>query len=704
MNIFSRDRLTRADKLLYSLPFRSSDIVLGKYLALLCFFGISVGALALLPVIIGFFATVNYLSAYLSFLCFLLFGAALLAMCVMFAATIKSSIISVIVSYASVIVAFLLYLTPVGATEGAWKTTAGILRFLSPFSHLDEYLIGKLKITSIIYFVLLIVLFTLLAVRSVNKARAINDYGKKAPETKKFSLSSAFAIILCVCVIAANSLVALIPVRFSTFDMTSSKIMSVGKETKSFVSSLDTNVTIHVLGADSSNKSLEVLLAKYDSLSNNLNVNYTTTTEVEEILYSLGWDGMSPLEPYTLILESDKERYDVIFPSGMYYYENPQFGTMNESTYTSYLNNLGQYVAQYPTNTEYSSMLSSLLNETQMFYSAEELINTSIEYLSVDVIPAPYYLTGHGEASAEESMLLATYSYLGFPIEILDAADLSQLPEDASSLLISNPATDISKAQAELFIDFLKNGGAMTIITNEANLDMPNLMSILSEYGLSANKGFVAYDHEAAAKEAEENAETDSTATQEDTATEEEAPEYPDKNLVPTTINSSHEALALFEGYTTNVLRANEIIVSDTLRDTVKVTTALTTDEKSFIDGVENSTGAKVIGVIAEENVADVGTTKLTWLTGGESFESENADMMNAYVSLYSVVWGVDAYTSGIEMPEPKLVSQDALSMSSNTRLALAAVVVVVIPVAIAIVGTVKLKKFKKAPKSEFED
>ena len=38
MNIFARDRLSRADKLLYSLPFKSSDIVLGKYAALLCFF------------------------------------------------------------------------------------------------------------------------------------------------------------------------------------------------------------------------------------------------------------------------------------------------------------------------------------------------------------------------------------------------------------------------------------------------------------------------------------------------------------------------------------------------------------------------------------------------------------------------------------------------------------------------------------------
>ena len=703
MNIFARDRLSRADKLLYSLPFKSSDIVLGKYAALLCFFLIEVAALALLPIIIGFFATVSYVSAYLSLICFLLFGAALLAMCMMFAASTKSSITAVLLSYASVIVSFLLYLTPVGATEGAWKTIAGILRFLSPFSHLDEFLIGKFKVTSIIYFALVIALFIILTVKAVNKTRTVNDYGKKSPEAKKFSLSAAFSIILCVCVIAANSLAALVPVRFSTFDMTSSKIMSVGKETKNFISSLDTNVTIHVLDADSSNKSLEVLLANYDAQSDKLTVKYSTTLDVEDILLSLGWDGASPLEPYTLILESDKDRYDVVFPSRMYYYENPQFGAMDENTYSSYLNSLSQYAQQDPTNTEYSSMFSSLINETQMFYNAEELINTSIEYISVDVIPSPYYLTGHGEPGAEDSMLLATYAYLGFPIEVLDAATLTELPADASSLLINAPTEDISKAQAELFIDFLKNGGAMTVITNEANLDMPNLMSVLSAYGLSANKGFVSYDYEAAAKEAAENAEAEATETEEGSATEEETPEYPDKNLVATTINASHEALAPFEGYTTNVLRANEIIVSDSLRDTVKITPALTTNEKCFIDGVENSTGAKVIGVIAEEETSG-GTTKLTWLTGAEAYDSENADMMNAYVSLYSVVWGVDAYTSDIEIPEPKLVSQDALSMSTNVRLALVAVVVVVIPAAILIVGAIKLKKYKKARKSEFEN
>ena len=705
MNIFSRDRLERSDKLLYSLPFKSSDIVIGKYSALLCIFGIEVVALAFLPIIIGFFATVNYASAYLAIICFLLFGAMLLALCTMFAATAKSSLMTVIFSYLSTLAAFLLYLVPVGGKSGAWRTVAGALRFLCPLSHLDELLMGRLKLTSFIYFALFIALFLFIAVRSVNKARAINDYGKKSTEAKRFSLSAALAIILCVCTIAVNGLATLIPTRFSSVDLTDQKILSISKATKEYIGSLDDDVTIYVLDADSSNKTFEALLAKYDEYSSAITVKYVSPYDIQNLLSTLGWDGYSALEPYTLILESDKERYDVIMPSSLYYYENEQFGTLTQSDYSSYVNTLYQYASS---SEEYQSALQSLLYDTKIYYNAEQILNSSIEYLTVDIIPTPYYIKGHGEPGSEDSAVLYTYSYVGFPIEELDLSQRAELPEDASTLIINTPTSDLSDAETAMLLDFLKNGGSLTLITNEANLDMPNLMSIMNAYGLSASKGFVSYDYEAeAAAEAEAESETTAEDTEdaegtedtENTDTEEIVEELPDKNLVTAEINLTHDAFYSLEGYHATLLRANEIVVASDLRETAKATAILTTDEKCFIDGVENSTGAKAVAVMVEE-----GDTVVSWFTGSDSFEGEKADMINAYISLYALVWGVDNYDSELESATPRLVSQEALSIASSTKLALIATVVVIIPAAIAIVGTVFIKKYKKAPKKELQD
>ena len=699
MNIFSRDRLARTDRLLYSLPFKSSDIVVGKYAALLCIFGIEVVVLAFLPIVIGFFAPVNYASSYLSIVCFLLCGAMILALCSMFAASTKSSLMTVIFSYISIIASFLLYLVPVGSTSGLWKTVAGALRFLSPFSHLDDFLIGKLKITSFVYFALFIALFIFLAIRSVSKTRAKNDYGKKADETKKFSLSAALAIILCICTIAANGLAAIVPTRFSTIDLTSEKMFSVGKQTKEYIKAMDTNVSIYVLDADSSNKTLESLLTRYDEFSDAITVEYTTPYDIQDLLVSLGWDGSSALEPYTLIFESDKERYDVITPSSLYYYENPQFGTLTYSDYSSYLSTLYQYAAS---SSEYQSALQSLLNDTKFYYNAEQLINNSLEYLTVDIIPTPYYLTGHGEPSIEDSNLLTTFSYVGFPIETFDLSQNAQLPENAYSIFINNPTTDLTDAQAQTLLEFLKNGGSLTLITNEANLDMPNLMSLMSAYGLSASKGFVSFDYEAAKAEADAEKEANSDEnTEADAEAEEVEEELPDKNLVTANVNTSHEAFAALEGYYGTFLRANEITIATDLRDTAKATAILTTDEKCFIDGVEDSTSAKTIAVMVQED-----DTMVSWFTGGASFEGEDAEVINinAYISLYAVVFGVDNYVSELTPAAPRLISQESLSIETGTKLALILTVTVVIPAAIAIVGTVFIKKYKKAPKKELQD
>ena len=305
MGVFAKDREMGGDKLLYSLPFKSSHIVLGKYAAILCFFGIQIAWLALIPVIFGFFGTVNYLASYFALLGFFLFGAAMLALFTFISAACKSRLVSAMISYAAILVAFVLYIVPTGATSGAWMTVAKMLRFLSPFSQLDDFSIGIVKLSAFLYFIIFTALFLFLAIRAEDKRRAKLAYGKGAPETKRFPLSAALAIILCVCTVAASVGISFIPSRFSTVDATGNDSITLSESTKEFLANLNCEVDIYVINADGSNRQLEHLVELYDEYSSKVNVQYAYEGDIKNKLMALGWDGVSALDPYFLLIESD---------------------------------------------------------------------------------------------------------------------------------------------------------------------------------------------------------------------------------------------------------------------------------------------------------------------------------------------------------------------------------------------------------------
>jgi ABC-2 type transport system permease protein len=97
MRSVAEDRRNRIDQLLYSLPMSLSQVVIGKYLAMLAVFAIPCGIMATYPLIIGLFGPVNYATAYGALIAFFLLGAALLALCMFISALTESQIIAAVI-------------------------------------------------------------------------------------------------------------------------------------------------------------------------------------------------------------------------------------------------------------------------------------------------------------------------------------------------------------------------------------------------------------------------------------------------------------------------------------------------------------------------------------------------------------------------------------------------------------------------------
>ncbi len=80
MRVLADERRQRTDQLLYSLPLTMTQVVLGKYLAMMVIMLIPTAIICLYPVILNLYGTVYLLAAFTSIAGFFLLGAALLAL------------------------------------------------------------------------------------------------------------------------------------------------------------------------------------------------------------------------------------------------------------------------------------------------------------------------------------------------------------------------------------------------------------------------------------------------------------------------------------------------------------------------------------------------------------------------------------------------------------------------------------------------
>lgn len=120
MRVIAEEKHSRTDKLLYSLPISVTEVVLGKYFALVTIFLIPVGVMGIYPIILSFYGKVSLLSAYSALLGFVLLGCALLAIGMFLSSLTESQVIAGVLSFG---VLLLLYL--MSALSSLVPSTAG---------------------------------------------------------------------------------------------------------------------------------------------------------------------------------------------------------------------------------------------------------------------------------------------------------------------------------------------------------------------------------------------------------------------------------------------------------------------------------------------------------------------------------------------------------------------------------------------------
>lgn len=221
MRIMAEEKKQKTDQLLYTSPLSPTSIIVGKYLAVFTVFLLAMVIVSLYPVILLQFGNIPLKIAYGSILGFLLLGAAYIAIGLFISSLTESQLVSAVVSFVvilitvlmsgivemfpkdnksaliifSVILILLCLITYVVMHNVTISLSLGIIgevilmaiyflkptlfdglvvRFFDWFSVIDRYnnfLMGMLDLSAVIYYISIVFLFLFLTVQSTKKSR-----------------------------------------------------------------------------------------------------------------------------------------------------------------------------------------------------------------------------------------------------------------------------------------------------------------------------------------------------------------------------------------------------------------------------------------------------------------------------------------------------------------------------------------------------
>lgn len=439
------------------------------------------------------------------------------------------------------------------------------------------------------------------------------------------SYSLVITAVVLALLIVVNILVSILPTPMTQYDISAAKLYSITSNTKVVVNALQEDVTIYwIVQSGKEDQIIENLLGKYESLSDHIQV-VKKNPDVYPTFAQQYTDETA--ENNSLVVEcGDRSRfisYDDIY--------------LQEADMTTY---------SYNTS-----------------FDGEGAITSAIDYVVNEEQPQIYVLEGHGESELpstfsdqieRENMELHTFSLL-----TVDA-----IPEDADCIMIYGPTSDISTEEKDMLADYVASGGKLLVMAGPVESgSLDNLLSLLSDYGVTATDGIVIEGDR-----------------------EHYAFQLPFA-LMPDMSSSEITDSLIEEHYYPIMPISQGLTVGDTPSGAT-VTTLLTTSDLSFSKtaGYDLSTYEKEDGDVDGPFAVGVSITcdsggQLTWFSSSDFLD----DMYNAYSSGANVNPGMNALSSMIGESEAmairsKSLNYNYLTISDSTSSLLKVVMIGVFP------------------------
>ena len=265
------------------------------------------------------------------------------------------------------------------------------------------------------------------------------------------SYSVLISVLAIAVVIVLNLIISGLPKSATNIDLTDADILALSEQTKQMLGDLDEDVTVYLLLEDDGNEDEYIyeLLNRYSDLSKHFRFE-----TVNIVLYPNFVSRYTDTTLYenSMIVESGK-RHTVI-----------------------------DFFEVYQYTFEDGSSEENLQVEDVRFFGEEKLTN-ALDFVTTDILPVVYNLTGHGEGSFT-TLLQELIALDNMTLTDLSLMQADGVPADCDCLIINTPSVDIADDEKEMILDYLEAGGSMLLISDYTKSGFPNLTEIMDYYGM----------------------------------------------------------------------------------------------------------------------------------------------------------------------------------------------------------------------------
>ena len=484
-----------------------------------------------------------------------------------------------------------------------------------------------------------------LTMKKPNRESISASFHSRSFRAGGYSLVAAVVVIAIAVIInlAANA----IPSKYTKLDVTSAGLYSLSDQTTQVVTGLKSDVTVYWLVRDGKEDStLEHLLDRYEGLSSHLKV-----VKKDPVVYPAFAKQYTSEDIYDnslIVVSGDRSRY-----------------IAESSIFVS----------------DYSNYDTSGSVSTQ--FAGESELTSAVNYVVSQNLPIIYTLTGHGESDLPETLQNAITKE-NMDCKSLSLLTQSQIPADCNCLMIYSPQRDITDTEKNTLLSYLTGGGKLFLVTDYSAEDLPNLMALMGNYGVTKTDGVVL--------EGNSNNHLQGYSYY----------------LLPDIQSHDITKPLMDGGYYVLMPAAQGLKISDNLRDGLNVTSLLQTSDSAYSKtNVKSMTtydkeagdvnGPFSLGVAISETL-DKGTTQIVWLTSSQMFASQADTVVsggNTDLFLNSLDWMCQLENS-ISIRAKNLNSENLIVPSSASAI-WTLVLVGIIPLAFLGVGAYTVIKRRRA-------
>jgi ABC-2 type transport system permease protein len=167
MRLFAEERRAGTIELLLTYPVRDGAVLAGKYLAALALYAIMIALTLLYPVIVVYFARLEWGPILTGYLGLLLMGATFIAVGVFASSLTENQIVAAITTFGALLIFWILG----WSADYAGGTAGKVLQFLSILEHNDSFSKGVLDTKDVLYYLNFTLLALFLTLRSLEARR-----------------------------------------------------------------------------------------------------------------------------------------------------------------------------------------------------------------------------------------------------------------------------------------------------------------------------------------------------------------------------------------------------------------------------------------------------------------------------------------------------------------------------------------------------